>query len=92
MRLEIGRRFASFEWPDGATLFDRDTGDTHTMDPFAFFLIQASVSQSGDLGLKALLEKYAALSGISLTAELRQAGSQAYEQLRSKGLIDQGYA
>lgn len=83
-----GERFAFFEWPDGAALFDRETGDTHTLDPVSAFLMRATAHQTKDP--EELLAGYVDASGEPLTEATLQAGLQAYSQLQLKGLVPQG--
>ena len=42
-------RFAHRLWPDGAALFDRNTGDTHALDPFSFAVLEAAGTAGLDM-------------------------------------------
>ncbi len=86
MQLELGARWLVREWADGAVLYDRETGDTHAVDPFAIELLCLPESARYDTGLACELLQQRLGAAVD-AATLRVATDAAVEQLRRIGLL-----
>jgi PqqD family protein of HPr-rel-A system len=84
--LELGSRWLVREWEDGAVLYDRKTGDTHAIDPFAveFLCLPESARYDPAQASRMLGER---LGGEIDAETLRSAIDAAFEQLRRIELL-----
>lgn len=85
---EPGAPFLVLEWPDGAAVFDRSTGDTHALEPVSAFLMRNLAP--GEPLSEPVMVRCAEVLCEPLTAGFRERVRHAFAALADKGLIQSG--
>lgn len=85
---EPGGLFLVLEWPDGAAVFDRSTGDTHALEPVSAFLMR-NLSPGEPLS-ESVTDQCAKVLSEPLTTDFRERVRHAFAALADKGLIQSG--
>lgn len=78
-------RWLQHDWADGAVVYDRQTGDTHALDPLAAELFQLHAEQRSDPA--SACDAIATLLQQTVDAPLREAVQEAFSRLRQLELI-----
>lgn len=78
-------RWLQHDWPDGAVVYDRHTGDTHALDPLAAEVFHLPAAQR--INPARACDAIANLLQQTVDEPLQQAVQEAFSRLRQLELI-----